>query len=378
MEASTWILTSLFICFKVFVIRKVYKRYQLNLDLLHLFQTNLLCDLTVISMCNTILKSYGLEKLLPEFAANFYCSIVNLLTHFATLSSFCSLSILHYDRYQHLSLKSSYKSIYTVRTVKDKIISFKIICFLITILGFILDYEINHQCKKEPICMIIQKNDIIWSFIPYIISVGFIANVLWFAVKEKIKQEKEQSQLSTSRNESKIIVNASETGSSKDDQELENDTMDIESNRKIVTVSEIVSSSRMYPEDILDEDNIENDENRIEILDSENIEIQENRNEFKIIRREDMFYRVPVQEELSVHTNWRSFLSLDILRQMINEHKLTMCVAILNFQTMILQMYVYIFFTNSLCIDEKTLFLISGIFTFVIVNIYFVLSLLNI
>ena len=306
-----WILAGVAIFFRVFVIRKVYERYQLTLELFHLYQINLLCDLTSISICNSILKSYGLEKLLPEFAANFYCSVINLLTHFACLSSFCSISILHYDRYQHLCLKSSYKSSHTVRTVKDKIISFKIISFLVTVLGFVLDHDANHQCKRnvEPICMVIQKNDIIWNFIPYLISVCFIANGLWFAVKEKIKQEKSLN---------KINVNASETGPSKDYLAIEN-----ESNSKVVTVSDIVSSSRMYHQD---EGNIENGENSIEILDSENIEIQENRNEFKIIRKdssEDMFYRVPVQEDISVQAKWRPFLSSDILRKVINEHKQT-------------------------------------------------------
>ena len=143
-----WILTSLSIFFKFFVIRKVYKTYLTTLDLSYLFQTNLLSDLTSISICHTILKSKGLETLLPESAANFYCSLVNLITHFACLSSYCSISILHYDRYQHLLLKSSYASKYNYKTTLDKIISFKIICFLITGLGFYLDYEaISSKCQ---------------------------------------------------------------------------------------------------------------------------------------------------------------------------------------------------------------------------------------
>ena len=45
---SKWIFTSLAIMFKTFVILKVFKRYQRNLDLIHLLQLNVLVDLTLL------------------------------------------------------------------------------------------------------------------------------------------------------------------------------------------------------------------------------------------------------------------------------------------------------------------------------------------
>ena len=382
---SKWIFTSLAIMFKTFVIFKVFKRYQRNLDLIHLLQLNVLVDLTLLSICNSVLKTYGFERVMTENAAKIFSVLTNFLSHFTRLSSFCSISLLHYDRYKHLQLKSMYKSKNNSQTTLDKIVSFKIICFFICGLGFYLDYEsMENRCEEKNgkmIVSVIQKNNIIWNIVPYIISVCFNANVLQYALKEKMRQEKQ--------------------------------TLTV----KINTISANVTSSRMYPMNVLDDVNHQSDENNIHFFKREEIQSTEptqtidrnyqsgemtpssamrmmrnndhanipqnvaHQNLFKIVRKtssDHMFYRVPIEVQV-VKTSWLPFISLDILNKIVKEYKQTMCLALLHLNSIIFQTYVY-FMLEDTCfntVDTVWMFF-SAIFTFFLVNLYFLLILFNI
>ena len=131
----------LLISFQCFVIVKIYKRHKENMEPVHLFQINLMIEMMLSTCTGVLWKIY--EKFLINFLndkSSFSCCIfLNFLHYFSTTTVFCSTSILHYDRYQYLRLKSLYKLRETCGSAMEKIMNFKILSFILTFLGFCLD-----------------------------------------------------------------------------------------------------------------------------------------------------------------------------------------------------------------------------------------------
>ena len=147
---------------------------------------------------------------------------------------FCSNAILHYDRYKYLCLKTAYKS--NNQEALEKIISFKIISFLVTFLIFVIDSEVR-KCQnsvvvfRNKVIIFLKEDDILWKLIPLIISFGFTFNVLRFAIKEKMREQR--------TNEQQNMNGENNLG------------LQVE----IQTLSQRVSNNEMYPQDILSKKN---------------------------------------------------------------------------------------------------------------------------
>ena len=130
---------------------------------------------------------------MTETVANTFCGLSNFLNNFSTISVYCAISIISYDRYKYLYLKSSYNTKVNIQTAVDEIISSKIIIFILTGFGIALDPEARkcqHNLQSE--CNILIRNDIFWFGLPCIFSFCFVSNLLIYAIKEKIKQNREQ------------------------------------------------------------------------------------------------------------------------------------------------------------------------------------------
>ena len=139
------------VSFQCFVIVKLYKRHKENMEPVHLFQINLLIEM-MLSTCTAVLwKIYEkfLSNLLNDNSSFSLCILLNFLHYFSTTTVFCSASILHYDRYQNLRLKSMYKLKETCPSALEKIMSFKIFSFILTFLGFCLDSRYVFEQKKK-------------------------------------------------------------------------------------------------------------------------------------------------------------------------------------------------------------------------------------
>ena len=133
---GVWILL---VCFQSFVIGKLHKRHKGNVEPVHMYQINLLVELMILTCCGILSKLYKkfLIKCSIDNISLCLCVLLKFLHYFIASSMFCSTSILHYDRYQYLCLKSTYKE--TCQTAWEKIMSFKIISFAVTFIGFFLD-----------------------------------------------------------------------------------------------------------------------------------------------------------------------------------------------------------------------------------------------
>ena len=187
------VIASVVISFMVFVIWKVYRRHKSNMEPISLLQIHFLTELTLFTFWNIFLRSYGIEKMFSDFGAKCFCFVTNFLNYYITLSMHCSSSILQYEKYQYLYHKSSYAIQNDCQKAWDKILSSKFIIFFITLVGYYLDTEAQKCQKNEKTeCNILTKNYVFWVVIPSFISFCFIYNVLRYAVKEKVRHEKEQ------------------------------------------------------------------------------------------------------------------------------------------------------------------------------------------
>ena len=173
--------------FMTFVIAKFYRRHKENMEPINMLKIHLLTEVTFLTVCNLFLRSYGIEKLLLETGAKWYCAVTNFLNYYTTLSMLCSCSILYYEKYQFLSLQS-----YRLdrQAAKDRIFSSKIIIFFVTVVGFYLDTP-AHKCQnnEHPELNMITRNYALWVAIPYSIALCSISNVLRYALKKKMEQE---------------------------------------------------------------------------------------------------------------------------------------------------------------------------------------------
>ena len=86
------------ITFQTFVIVKKYQRHRSKFEPVHLFQLNFLVDYAVLTFCNILLSSYGIEKAMTETAANIFCGLTNYLKYFTYILFFVtSVSFLMTD-----------------------------------------------------------------------------------------------------------------------------------------------------------------------------------------------------------------------------------------------------------------------------------------
>ena len=136
-----WLLV---VFWQLFVIIKLYRRHKTNMEAVHVYQLNLLIDLLLAVLTVAFWNVY--QKHLMKLFDNGFCNIISFLYHFIHLSMFCSTSILHYDRYKYLCLKSTYKQKETFQHAIDKILSFKILILIVTLFGFVLDFR---DAKKQ-------------------------------------------------------------------------------------------------------------------------------------------------------------------------------------------------------------------------------------
>ena len=139
----------LLVCFQSFVIGKLYKRHKENVEPVHMYQINLLVELIILTCCGILSKIY--EKFLIKCSIDnssfCLCVLLKFLHYFTASSMFCSTSILHFDRYRYLCLKSTYKLNETCQTAWEKIMSLKIISFAVTFIGFFLDSRYVSKIK---------------------------------------------------------------------------------------------------------------------------------------------------------------------------------------------------------------------------------------
>ena len=143
----------------------------------------------------------------------------------------CSNCVLHYDRYKYLCLKTAYKS--NSQEALEKIISFKIITFFVTFLGFALDPEVRNCQNRamvisEILIITIKENDIFWRLIPSMISLGFNLNVLRYAIKVKMREDSSHEQQNTNE-----VHGENNAG------------------LEMQSISQRVSHNEMYPNDII-------------------------------------------------------------------------------------------------------------------------------
>ena len=128
--------------FMTFVIWKIYKRFKSNgMKPINLLQLHFLTELALCTAFNYFLTTYGIEKIFSDAAADVFCFMNNFLNYYTKLSMFCSSSILHYEKYLYLKLKSSYGDKRNNQLAWDKIVSSKFIIFFVTGLGYYLDTE---------------------------------------------------------------------------------------------------------------------------------------------------------------------------------------------------------------------------------------------
>ena len=228
--------------------------------------------------------------------------------------------------------------------------------------------ETCHKPEPLDLSLFFHINNVFWKFIPWLISIGFTVNVLWFAFKDKMRQERETWSKKQSNPQTE--------------------------HEQIPTLSSQVSQREIELENIEDHPDVEEypdlGENMIpeyEILDVPEIlnsgKCQENESEkYKIIRKNsvhDMFFKVVIKEEQEAPTSCFTFLnlSLEVLAKVIKEYVqvivIQMCllpIAFLNF---------YFFFTDRQPLgDDLMLLRISrGICVIVFMVLYFLLSLLR-
>ena len=135
------------IALMAFVIWKVYRRHKGKMEPIHMLQIYFLIEVTLLEFINIFLISYGIEHLFPD--PGIYCLLMNFFNYYTILSMFSSSSILHYEKYQFLFIKTKYTSRLDCQAVWDRIISSKIIIFFVTAFGYHLGKLSKMICKKH-------------------------------------------------------------------------------------------------------------------------------------------------------------------------------------------------------------------------------------
>ena len=198
--------------------------------------------------------------------------------------------------------------------------------------------------KSEPLVLdlFFHINNVFWKCIPWLISMGFAVNVLCYAFKDKMKNERER--LSKSQPHNQIPSISRQISGSIQEHEYENNVQNLESEE------EKISNNR--------ESN------------------QEDENKFKVIRKNssyDMFYKVVVEEEEEekvVH-DCMNFLVLEVLANVIKEYIQTITIQMCFLPMAVFDFYFY--FTDSQPYDS--VIKLRGFSIMVFMISYFLLAL---
>ena len=139
------VVSSIVLCFQIFVIVRFYIKNKENFYPENLFEINVLTDIFVTTLIFTCFLPF--EDFFSTSGFPSFCVVVNFLLYFSKFSLFVDICLYQNDRYLYIKLKSSYKV--SPENAKDKIMSTKIIILIFTCLVVILDKDIMNCGKDE-------------------------------------------------------------------------------------------------------------------------------------------------------------------------------------------------------------------------------------
>ena len=169
----------------VFVITKLFIRHRHHLEPIHVYEFNILIDMTV----------WFFTFFLGNWESNFkdwapYCVLVNFIDTSARLSGYADISVAQVDRFLTLYWNSEYKERVTTHSAIITTVIVKMMVMVSTLLIYSVDPDVL-KCAPDilPICAYIRKNNFYWVTLPLCSSYLVVFIVTVYVLKIIIKQE---------------------------------------------------------------------------------------------------------------------------------------------------------------------------------------------
>ena len=324
--------SSLVLCFQLFVILRLYIKHKKKSNAENLFEINFLVDIFVTLLIFTCFLP--LEDLFSGFSC--FCATVNFLLYFSKFSLFVDICLYQYDRYLYLKLKSSYKVV--PQHAIDKIMSAKVVILFFTCFAVVVDRNII-DCGKDEffVCNEMQNDNIYWFTLPMCICLIYIIFVIWYAVKVIILEESKMNLSSHSPSPLPVLTNRGQTIST------------------ICTAPPPIASYLTENVHAIEED--------IVIEDIENGEEEQSKTE--IIRRTShphVFHKINSLEAEVIEQSSPRLLTLikvEMVKKILQFNIRGLCILLCLLPQSILYIYVYI--TGNSCSDTPNLLIAAVI-----------------
>ena len=330
------------ICLYVFVIVKLFIRHRHHLEPIHVYEFNILTDMTV----------WFITFFLGNFESNFkdwapYCVLVNFIDTSARLSGYADISVAQVDRFLALYWNSEYKERVTTHSAIITTVMVKMMVMVSTLLIYSVDPDVL-KCAPDtlPICAYIRKNNFYWVTLPLCSSYLVVFIVTVYVLKIIIKQEN-------------MVVpsnNLQVRGKTNDE---------LIKRARVFTISG--KNANIQPSD-QEVQEMKNEEETVETTTTKSSSRANEPRKGELIRRDEanphMFYRNPKQEETPspppCHPVPRISLNKSA-RRMLSVNLQTLCLLL--FVTPLNILNVYIFITEDSCEKNEALSFIGKICT---------------
>lgn len=332
------------ICLYVFVIVKLFIRHRHHLEPIHVYEFNILTDMTV----------WFFTFFLGNFESNFkdwapYCVLVNFIDTSARLSGYADISVAQVDRFLALYWNSEYKERVTTRSAIITTVIVKMMVMVSTLLIYSVDPDIL-KCAPDtlPICAYIRKNNFYWVTLPLCSSYLVVFIVTVYVLKIIIKQE------------NMVVPSNNLQVRGKTSNEL----------NKRARVFTITGKNTNVQPNCQDDQEMKREEETVGVgnTTTKNSSESNEPRKWELIRRDaanpHMFYRNPEHEERASPPSCHSVPRISLnksARRMLSVNLQTLCLLL--FVTPLNILNVYIFITEDSCEKNEALSSIGKICT---------------